>query len=131
MKVSSENSLIEKVFSLPIHVDAGFGEHEIPKIQVRVQSRHGGEAVVDDESSVGNPKSCKNDDHANQHFYDLKKGKKEKNRMNEMVEISNLEKVHMMSVGCLFLMQFAVRLKGTFFQLVYFCTLLFSDRCRG
>jgi hypothetical protein len=56
-------------FSLPVHVDAGLGEHEEPEVHV---GGSGVERVVDQHAAIRNPKGRKDGNDASQHFHNLK-----------------------------------------------------------
>ncbi len=55
----------------PVHVDAGLCEHEVPQVHQGLLVVHGGEAVVDQESSVGHPQRGEDHHHAGEHLHHL------------------------------------------------------------
>ena len=59
---------------LPINVNAGFGKHKVPQIQIRVVLVHRLEAVVNQQTSIRNPQRGEDEDDAGQHLHNLKKG---------------------------------------------------------
>lgn len=52
----------------PVHVDAGFGKHEVPQVQEGRLVVDGGKAVVDQQASVGYPQRGKDGDDTSQHL---------------------------------------------------------------
>lgn len=56
---------------VPVNEDAGFGEHQKPQVHEALLFKHHGERVVNQHSTVGQPKGGENHNHHDQHLYHL------------------------------------------------------------
>jgi len=59
------------VLCVPVDEDAGFGEHQKPQVHEALLFKHHGERIVDQHSTVGQPKSGEHHNHYDQHLHHL------------------------------------------------------------